>query len=538
MRAMPTTTGRAPHTVPVPGIPETRTTGGLAAVALFAATGHLGLELVSNFLPVVYPVLVAEAGFSFAQVGTVTLVATLGMTLPQPLFGMLMRRFDAGRLVITAVLWCGLFYGLVGLAGSFWPLLVVVALGGLGSALFHPAGSVMASAARSRRRGAAMSIFSVGGNAGAALSPLLIAAVIGWQGLAATVVTIPLAAATAAILLLLTRYGAIPTATAGKALPGRRQRPADRDASAPLRPPETRFSRGNTPAAAAPARTGGADSTEPARDAGDATESTPPSASARGTGGATPAYPPSGRHTTAATSAAARKGHRESRLADTAPAAADRRAVPGAPRANAAGSDRADPATGARAAVLALALIVLFAMTRAWYQVSLTTYLPLWVAGHGGARVGIAQVLFVLAGSLPAGAVLGGALSDRVGRWQVVLTACVLLVPANAALLAVGPGGGPVPVLLLTAAIGCLIGATYPVAIIIAQEAWPRNIGLAGGMIMGLGWLPGGIGASAVGMMADNIGLARALATGAIPLLVGVLAIGGYALLNSRRATR
>ena len=55
-------------------------------------------------------------------------------------------------------------------------------------------------------------------------------------------------------------------------------------------------------------------------------------------------------------------------------------------------------------------------MARAWYQVSLTTYLPLWVAQHAGARVGVAQVLFVLAGSLPAGAVLGGALSDRVGR--------------------------------------------------------------------------------------------------------------------------
>ena len=69
-------------------------------------------------------------------------------------------------------------------------------------------------------------------------------------------------------------------------------------------------------------------------------------------------------------------------------------------------------------------------------------------------------------------------------------------------------------------------------AIVIAQEAWPRNIGLAGGMIMGLGWLPGGIGAAAVGMLADNVGLARALATQVIPLLVGVLAVGGYAVLK------
>ena len=196
----------------------------------------------------------------------------------------------------------------------------------------------------------------------------------------------------------------------------------------------------------------------------------------------------------------------------------------------------ASAGNGTGTAVLALGLITLFAMARAWYQVSLTTYLPLWVAQHDGARVGIAQVLFVLAGSLPAGAVLGGALSDRVGRWQVVLAAGVLLVPANAGLLAVGPGGGPAALLPLIALIGCLVGATYPVAIIIAQEAWPRNIGLAGGMIMGLGWLPGGVGAAAVGMMADSIGLARALATGLIPLLVGLLAVGGYALLSTRGA--
>ena len=487
MRAMPTRTARAPRAAPAPGAADEPAAGGLAAVALFAATGHLGLELVSNFLPIVYPILVAEAGFSFAQVGTVTLVATLGMTLPQPLFAVLLRRFDAGRLVIAAVLWCGLFYGLVGLAGSFWPLLAAVALGGLGSALFHPAGSVVATTARSRRRGAAMSIFSVGGNAGAALSPLLLAAVIGWQGLAGTLVTIPLAAAAALILFQLARHGAVPAAAFGATTPGRRERRAA-SVVCPGDGESARRGRRLGHAGAAP----------------DAASPSVVSRHARADGDPHPAH----------------------RLAGPASATASERAAPIAPKAPVAG--------GAGAAVLALGLITLFAMARAWYQVSLTTYLPLWVAQHDGARVGIAQVLFVLAGSLPAGAVLGGALSDRVGRWQVLLAAGLLLVPANAALLAVGPGGGPAALLLLTAAIGCLIGATYPVAIVIAQEAWPRNIGLAGGMIMGLGWLPGGIGAAAVGMMADNVGLARALATQVIPLLVGVLAVGGYAVLNSR----
>ena len=215
-------------------------------------------------------------------------------------------------------------------------------------------------------------------------------------------------------------------------------------------------------------------------------------------------------------------------------------AEPGTPAAESNATNppgESAPAAGTRAAGTALALIVLFAMARAWYQVSLTTYLPLWIDSYDGARTGLAQVLFVLVGSLPAGSLLGGALSDRVGRWQVVLAAAALLVFANAALLAVGPGGAPVAVLLLTAAIGCLIGMTYPVAIIMAQEAWPRNIGLAGGLVMGLGWLPGGVGASAIGLLADSAGLQRALSTLVVPLLVGVAAIGIYALIRSRTRT-
>ena len=108
MRAMPPSPARPSHAAIAPNAPAA---GGLAAVALFAAGGHLGIELVSNFLPIVYPILVAEAGFSFAQVGTVTLVATLGMTLPQPLLGLVVKRYAAGRLVLLAVVWCGLFYG-------------------------------------------------------------------------------------------------------------------------------------------------------------------------------------------------------------------------------------------------------------------------------------------------------------------------------------------------------------------------------------------------------------------------------------------
>ena len=76
-RAMSIRTGRAQRAAPAPVAPGVPSAGGLAAVALFAATGHLGLELVSNFLPVVYPILVAEAGGVMADnIGLARALAT------------------------------------------------------------------------------------------------------------------------------------------------------------------------------------------------------------------------------------------------------------------------------------------------------------------------------------------------------------------------------------------------------------------------------------------------------------------------------
>ena len=159
---------------------------------LLVAAGHFVLEICNNGLPVVYPLLVGAGRLTFTQVGLITLVASLSASLSQPLLGYVSDRWDPRLLIAGSIALCGISMGLTGLAPGFAPLLLLVALAMVGSAAFHPAGATLSAASSwAGHRGAAVAVFSVGGNVGGALSPLLLTAGIRWMGFRGTWIVIP-----------------------------------------------------------------------------------------------------------------------------------------------------------------------------------------------------------------------------------------------------------------------------------------------------------------------------------------------------------
>jgi FSR family fosmidomycin resistance protein-like MFS transporter len=73
---------------------------------------------------------------------------------------------------------------LIGVAPSFMILVVLLALGGLGSAAFHPPGASMAArVSEGKGSGLRLSLFSFGGSAGYALGPLLAVGFVSYLGL-------------------------------------------------------------------------------------------------------------------------------------------------------------------------------------------------------------------------------------------------------------------------------------------------------------------------------------------------------------------
>ena len=68
-----------------------------------------------------------------------------------------------------------------------------------------------------------------------------------------------------------------------------------------------------------------------------------------------------------------------------------------------------------------------------------------------------------------------------------------------------------------------------------AQEAWPEGIGLASSLVMGLGWLPFGVGSWAIGRLADSTDLTFALGTLIYVPIISLVAAITYGVIAYRK---
>ena len=88
---------------------------------------------------------------------------------------------------------------------------------------------------------------------------------------------------------------------------------------------------------------------------------------------------------------------------------------------------------------------------------------------------------------------------------------------------------------MLLAVMGILVGLTFPVSIVFAQEVWPRGVGLASALVIGLGWAPGGIGASVTGLLADKYSLTVGLHMLLLAPILGLVCMLMFVALQRRQ---
>lgn len=382
-------------------------TSRFSGALLLVALGHLVIEFSNNFLPVLYPLLMPLMGLSFAQVGIIALVSSTALSLAQPAFGYFSDRWDSTRIVAASIIWIGVAMGFVGFARSYIALLILVALGSLGSAAFHPPATVIAAANSGEKRGSGLSIFSVGGNIGTALSPLWMVFALGALGLSGTVTILPAAAVFAVVF-----YGQM------KRTMARRQvAPVTRTASA------------------------------------------------------------------------------------------------------------------ADGFLIGMLLLIAATMFRSWYQVAFMTYLPTWVESTGGSLNAGSRMLAMFLFSVSVGSLIGGAAGDRYGYLAVLMTALVCIPVIHWTFLNT-TGVSQLAAIVLS---GVAVGCTFPTSIVLVLESWPHQAGVATGLLMGLGWWPGGLGASLTGLMADSHSLTAALRTLAFVPLIGVAFLLAYMVFSRAR---
>ncbi|CAI8876300.1 fosmidomycin efflux pump [Pseudomonas sp. IT-P44] len=146
----------------------------IGAVAL----AHLINDLIQSVLPSIYPMLKANYGLTFTQVGLITLTFQLTASLLQPWVGYHTDRHPKPWLLPAGTVCTLIGILMMSVVGSFPMILLAAGLIGIGSSTFHPEASRVARLASGGRFGLAQSTFQVGGNAGSAFGPLLAAAII------------------------------------------------------------------------------------------------------------------------------------------------------------------------------------------------------------------------------------------------------------------------------------------------------------------------------------------------------------------------
>ncbi|MCX7571276.1 MFS transporter [Tumebacillus sp. DT12] len=176
--------------------------------------------------------------------------------------------------------------------------------------------------------------------------------------------------------------------------------------------------------------------------------------------------------------------------------------------------------TAAPARYGALTLLVVVVVLRSWIQSGVASFLPLYLINDLGYSVETAQYftfLFLFAGVI--GTFVGGMMSDYVSRKKIVLFAMWGSIPFTLLMPHLDGLWLYVDVFL----VGLISLSSFAVTVVYAQQLVPGKIGFVSGLVIGFAVGAGGVGASFMGMFADQLGIVRVIEGLALFPVLGVL---------------
>lgn len=142
------------------------------------AFAHLLNDLLQAVIPAAYPILKDNYQLSFTQIGLITFAYQMAASILQPIVGLYTDKKPKPYSQIFGMVFTLAGIILLSFAASFPMIIVSVVLVGIGSSIFHPEASRISFLASGGKRGLAQSIFQLGGNAGTAIGPLLVALIV------------------------------------------------------------------------------------------------------------------------------------------------------------------------------------------------------------------------------------------------------------------------------------------------------------------------------------------------------------------------
>ncbi len=172
-----------------------------------------------------------------------------------------------------------------------------------------------------------------------------------------------------------------------------------------------------------------------------------------------------------------------------------------------------------RAAAFPMSMLLAMVMFRSWTHIGILTFIPFYYINYmKGDPITAGNLLTAFLAAGVAGTFAGGPLADRFGYKKILLfslgCSCPLFV-----LFLLSSGGWAYVWLTLA---GLILIFSFSVSMVLGQSFMPQNVGLASGLILGLSFGMGGLGAAVLGLFADLWGVPATL------WIISFLPLGGF----------
>ena len=174
-------------------------------------------------------------------------------------------------------------------------------------------------------------------------------------------------------------------------------------------------------------------------------------------------------------------------------------------RAKAGHAAAAQPAALPRRRLLfVIGILGVLVFSKYIYIASLTSFYTFFLIERFGLSVKDAQLhLFVFLAAVAAGTFIGGPIGDRIGRKAVIWVSILGVLPFTLAL----PFANLFWTAVLSAIIGVVIASAFSAILVYAQQLVPGQVGMISGLFFGFAFGIAGIGAAALGALADWKGI-------------------------------
>jgi FSR family fosmidomycin resistance protein-like MFS transporter len=152
----------------------------------------------------------------------------------------------------------------------------------------------------------------------------------------------------------------------------------------------------------------------------------------------------------------------------------------------------------------AIAILAALIFSKYFYLASISSYFTFYLIARFHVSVQSAQLhLFLFLAAVAAGTILGGPIGDRIGRKPVIWGSILGVLPFTLLL----PHANLFWTAVLAVIIGLILSSAFSAIIVYAQDLVPGRLGLISGVFFGFAFGMGGIGAAALGRLADRIGI-------------------------------